>query len=105
MVVLGGATSRTLVTVEPPPQEPAPGLGGHGELVEQPIKTGVGLAREQIGIGQPRAHATFHLVVWSQVAFVGHDPAPVLISFMAAEPALGGRVSASMEARIVCSAR
>lgn len=100
-----GMASHAFVTVEPPPQEPAPGLGGHRELVEESVEAGVGLIRRQVGIGQPAADAAFHDVVWSQVTFVAHDVAPVLISFMAAEPPLGGRVSASIEARIVWSAR
>ena len=36
--MLGGAASRTLVTVEPPPQEPAPGLGGHREFVQKSVE-------------------------------------------------------------------
>jgi len=54
MVVFTGATSRTRVTVEPPPQEPAPALGGHSELSDGIVETRS--KRFDGAIGEPVAH-------------------------------------------------
>jgi hypothetical protein len=63
MVVRVGATSATSATVEPPPQEPGPGLGGFIKIAENGIDLRFAVSQWGPTFGKPGAERSLYAFV------------------------------------------